>query len=646
MLHAVIASEDRRFYQHGGVDWQALAGVMLRRFTGKPLRGASTISMQVASLLEPGQPVRPKIVQPGTFLALLYYKWGQMRRAWAVENGWSKAEILEAYLNLAPFRGEIAGITAASFLFFNKAPHGITEAEAITLAVMLRAPNAPPEVLLRRAWSLLEKDKTHALRGEVAKAVALTLHAAANASTRVALAPHLARRLLSDTQSAPILSSLDRRLQRFVLESLRRHLLAVREQRVEDGAVLVADNASGAVLAYVGGSGALSSAPYVDGVMARRQAGSTLKPFLYGLALEQRLLTPASLLEDTPLDLTVSGGVYRPQNYDEQFKGLVSVRTALASSLNVPAVRALTLVGAEVFVQHLRALGFQGLAEAGDFYGPSLALGSAEVSLWELVNAYRTLANGGEWEPLRMTTEEVKEQKFGPEQRLYAEETAFLISNILSDRESRSATFGLENSLATSFWSAVKTGTSKDMRDNWCVGYSRRFTVGVWVGNFSGAPMKNVSGITGAAPVWADIMAWLHRGLPYEEPESPAGIVSREVTFPQKIEPRRSEWFFRGAEPHSSLRQLAEETGRILAPTDGVILAIDPDMPPTRQRVIFAAANASTSLRWLLDGVEIGRASESCFWEPTPGLHSLALVDEKHQPVDEVKFSVRGGLSQ
>jgi len=365
VLHAVIASEDRRFYQHGGVDWQALAGVMLRRFTGKPLRGASTISMQVASLFEPGQPARSKIVQPGTFFAPLYYKWRQMRRAWPVENGWSKAEILEAYLNLAPFRGEIEGITAASHLFFTKAPHGITEAEAIALAVMLRAPNAPPEVLLRRAWSLLEKDNNAALREEVAKAVALTLHAAANASTRVALAPHLARRLLSDTQSAPMLSSLDRRLQRFALESLRRHLLAVREQRVEDGAVLVVDNASGEVIAYVGGSGALSSAPYVDGVMARRQAGSTLKPFLYGLALEQHLLTPASLLEDTPLDLAVSGGVYRPQNYDEQFKGLVSVRTALASSLNVPAVRARTLVGAEVFVQHLRALGFQGLTEPG-----------------------------------------------------------------------------------------------------------------------------------------------------------------------------------------------------------------------------------------------------------------------------------------
>src|SRR5262249_53509410 len=152
-------------------------------------------------------------------------------------------------------------------------------------------------------------------------------------------------------------------------ETLRRHLLAVRAQRVEDGTVLVVDNATGEILAYVGGSGELSGAPYVDGVQARRQAGSTLKPFLYGLALERRVLTPASLLEDTPLDLAVAGGLYRPQNYDDHFKGLVTVRTALASSLNVPAVRTLTLIGAEAFIQQLRRLGFVGLMESGEYYG-------------------------------------------------------------------------------------------------------------------------------------------------------------------------------------------------------------------------------------------------------------------------------------
>lgn len=648
VLDIVVESEDRRFYRHGGVDWRAIAGAMLQRLTGRPLRGASTISMQTASLLASQDFPYRKIARTGTCFSLFLYKWRQMRRAWALESSWTKEKILEAYLNLAPFRGELEGVSAASYLFFNKAPHGITEVEALALAVMLRAPNAPAQTLLRRAQAFSTKRNLAAEREEIVQAITQTLHASANAPVRIALAPHAARRLLSGAHETPIPSSLDRRLQRFVLEALRRHLLAVRDQRVEDGAVLVAENASGEVLAYVGGSGDLSSAPYVDGVLARRQAGSTLKPFLYGLALDQRLLTPASLLEDTPLDLAVSGGVYRPQNYDEQFRGLVSVRTALASSLNVPAVRTLALVGADAFVQRLRALGLRGVAESGDFYGPSLALGSADVNLWELVNAYRTLANGGEWGPLRMTVTEAqgakrKVQSLGEtSRRPYSEEAAFLVSSILSDRESRSATFGLENSLATPFWSAVKTGTSKDMRDNWCVGYSQRFTVGVWVGNFSGAPMKNVSGVTGAAPLWAEIMEWLHRDFPYRAFEPPKGVAAQEVIFPHEIEPPRIEWFLKGSEPQRSTRRLARERGRILAPTDSVILAVDPDIPPTRQRVIFTAAAAPTSSRWLLDGVEIGAASAPFFWEPVPGRHVLRLVDERQALVDQVVFSVRG----
>ena len=195
-------------------------------------------------------------------------------------------------------------------------------------------------------------------------------------------------------------------VQRFASAALRRHLLAIRSENVSDGAVLVVDNASGDVLAYVGGSGALSSARHVDGIRAHRQAGSTLKPFLYGLALQRRLLTPASLIEDTPVEIAVAGGLYQPHDYDEQFRGLVSVRTALAGSLNVPAVRTLGLVGGESFVHQLRLLGFRSVRKPGVYYGPSLALGSAEVSLWELVGAYRALADGGVWSPLHLTPAE------------------------------------------------------------------------------------------------------------------------------------------------------------------------------------------------------------------------------------------------
>lgn len=652
VLQSVLASEDRRFFAHQGVDWWGLLGVMGRTLTGASLRGASTITMQVATLLENRQEAErlSRLRRRSTAWNAVWNKWRQMQHAWALEKSWSKAEILETYLNLVSFRGELEGITAAAYLLFDKAPHGVTGAEATILAVMLRSPNASLSLLLRRAERLRNVQADLASREEILKAAALAVRAPVSFSERISLAPHVARRVLSDPgQAAPVRSTLDSRAQRFAIETLHRQLLAVREQRVDDGAVLVVDNATGEVLAYVGGSGALSSATYVDGVRARRQAGSTLKPFLYGLALDARVLTPASLLDDAPLDLAVAGGVYRPQNYDEQFKGLISVRTALASSLNVPAVKTLALVGADAFSQKLHALGFQSIAEAGEFYGPSLALGSVDVNLWELVNAYRTLANGGSWGPLRLVRDETSEaQSFPTEQqeRLYSEAAAFLLSHILSDRESRSLTFGLENPLATPFWSAVKTGTSKDMRDNWCIGYSSRYTVGVWVGNFSGAPMKNVSGVTGAAPVWAEIMSWLHRTTASVPPRPPHNVVVQSIAFPRGVESGRDEWFLQGTEPYGASRELAHAPAHIRTPVDGVVIALDPDIPSSRQRVTFEAQSGQSPFSWVLDGMSLGPAATPFLWEPQPGRHTLTLNDAQGRPVEVVRFVVRGRFVQ
>jgi penicillin-binding protein 1C len=417
-------------------------------------------------------------------------------------------------------------------------------------------------------------------------------------------------------------------------------LLEIRAQNVDDGAVLVVDNKNGEVLAYVGGAGDLSSAAYLDGVRASRQPGSTLKPFLYGLAFERRFLTPASLLEDTPVDVTTPGGLYRPRDYDQQFRGLVSVRTALASSLNVPAVRTIGLVGFEEFAQTLREFGFESVNEPGDFYGPSLALGSVDVTLWEAVNAYRALANGGVWSPLEMT--------FQPHattvaRRVFSEQTAFLISSILSDRQSRSTTFGLENVLSTRFWTAVKTGTSKDMRDNWCIGYSRDFTVGVWVGNFSGAPMRDVSGIAGAAPVWLEVTAELNRKHSDQTAAPPEGIISRKVKFSFGHEPQRSEWFLKGTEPRESGPLIARSSATILNPAAGTIFALDPDIPGSRQKVMLQAASGD-GLRWVLDNREdLGPAATMVLWRPRLGKHVLALVDKQNHSRSVTSFEVRGG---
>ena len=633
---AVVASEDHRFWSHRGVDPVAIAGSVVHAMSGGHLRGASTITMQLASLLDDAR------VRPLSRRSALR-KLAQIRGALALERRWSKDQILEAYLNLVTYRGELQGIGAASRVLFGKMPHGLDTAESLVLAALIRAPNAPREIVAIRAGKLRRALRSTA-PDELSVADAIA-HAFANphaSFARVTLAPHVARRLLNPNGAA-IRSTLDGALQRLASDTLRRHVSEVRDRRVDDGAVLVVENATGEVWAYVGGAGNLSSAPDFDAARAARQPGSTLKPFLYAAALDTHLLTAASLLQDTPLEVAEPRGIYRPLDYDRQFRGLVSMRTALAASLNVPAVRTAEMLGVEKFADTLRRIGFSGMTEEGDFYGAALALGSADVSLWELVNAYRTLANAGLYSQLRLTTSANTQSKHS---NVFSPEATFIVSDILADRASRSATFGLENSLATRYWSAVKTGTSKDMRDNWCVGYTRRFTVGVWVGNTSGMPMRDVSGVTGAAPVWLDVMNYLHDRFGSDAVARPAQIVSSEVRFPNSLEPPRREWFIANTEPAQGTSSLDTVSARILSPAPGSIVALDPDIPAHDQRIAFEAGPFAPGARWLIDGRPLAPLHGVYLWTPTAGPHALSVTDNLGTKLDTVDFSVRGSRTQ
>jgi penicillin-binding protein 1C len=478
-------------------------------------------------------------------------------------------------------------------------------------------------------------------------------------------APHLARKVLTQA-GQKFRSSLNADLQNFATESLRRHLSALAKQNAQDGAVVVIDNASGEILAWVGSSGDLSMASEVDGVTALRQAGSTLKPFLYALAFEKRNLTPASLIEDAPLTLDTGNGLYAPQNYEPHYRGWVSARMALGGSLNVPAVKTLVRLSPDAFQQRLRLNGFASLKESGDWYGYSLALGSADVSPLMLANAYRTLANEGRWSPLRIAASKDNAVPCKNEgcAGVFTEKThavftpaaAYLVGNILSDRSARAGTFGLESWLATPYWSAVKTGTSKDMRDNWCAGFSRKYTVAVWVGNAGGDPMHDVSGISGAAPVWREVMDWLHRGdastgrpaQTSRPPTPPAGVVETAIRFEQRskseaaAEPPRQEWFIAGTETAVIKPAVARSLARIEYPADGTVLALDPDIPPQRQRLPLRLSGASeTAWRWQMDKQILGTASKKVLWLPQPGKHRLALLDKQGVEVDAVNFEVR-----
>jgi len=632
LREAVIQVEDKRFYDHRGVDYRGMSGALINGLTQESLRGASTITMQLASFLD-------REIQPIKSRRSVWQKGKQILEAWKIEGSWSKHEILEAYLNLVTFRGELQGIAAASRGLFGKDPHGLERSESLILASLIRSPNASFEEVFQRA-SHLNRTMSWRIDGSEIRSKARQAFLQSNfVRPRTDLAPHVARQLLrGKPPGSRVISTLDHRIQRFALDRLRHHLISLKPQNVNDGAILIAENQTGNVLAYVSYTGEPSHRRFVDGVQAKRQAGSTLKPFLYALAYDRRILTPASLLEDTPLDIAVLGGIYQPRDYDSEFRGLVTSRIALASSLNVPAVRTLSLVGIEPFLSKLRQLEIKDLNESGDFYGPSLALGSADVSLWELVNAYRTLANGGTWTELDLSPRGNTSPK---PKRIFSKEATFLISDILSDREARSFTFGFENPLATRFWTAVKTGTSKDMRDNWCIGYSKKYTVGVWVGNFTGEPMWNVSGITGAAPLWTEMINGLHpQGDTRNEP--PAHLVRKEIQFPNDVAPPRKELFIGGTEPNLKDQRIGQFNQRIVYPPSGAVFGLDPDIPPEAQKIFFVSQPKRNNLRWVLNDHTMEETSSYFPWSPRVGDYTLTLIDENDQMIDSVHFEVRG----
>jgi penicillin-binding protein 1C len=640
---AMVLSEDKRFYEHSGVDWRAVSSAAWGNVWNTKTRGASTITMQLAGLLD-------EDLKTGIGGRSVVQKVGQTVSAQLLERSWRKDQILEAYLNNVPFRGEMVGIDALSRTLFGKAAHGLDDREAAVTAALVRAPNAKAAAVAQRACGVL-KVMQPTIKTDC---VGLDLYVTAALQRKEfdassGIAPHVARRVLTTTSARTVKTTLRAPLQRFADQTLNRHLRELRNRNVQDGAIVVLDNATGAVLAWVGSSGELGRAGEVDFVTALRQPGSTLKPFLYAQAIAEKRLTAASLLDDSSTHIQTAGGLYIPQNYDRQFKGWVSVRTALGSSLNVPAVRTLVMVSPDAFAKQLKTLGLP-LKEAGDFYGYSLALGSAEVSLLNLTNAYRSLANGGRASLTYLTAA----QPSTPPVLAIDPRAAFIVSDILSDTNARARTFGSDSVLATRFWSAVKTGTSKDMRDNWAVGYSQRYSVGVWVGNASGAAMWDVSGTTGAAPVWAAVMQFLHQNESSKTPPAPANLVQTQAQFSQNgssaLEAARQEWFLAGSEQSQfAINKIATQTintaaiysnnARITSPTSGTIIALDPDIPPNRQRVNFQAEGQNVA--WLLDGKPFAKGN-AAKWLPWPGRHVVQLVDAKGVKLDEIKLEVRG----
>ncbi|HEY5425691.1 MAG TPA: penicillin-binding transpeptidase domain-containing protein, partial [Candidatus Tumulicola sp.] len=498
-------------------------------------------------------------------------------------------------------------------------------------------------------------------RARADRAFAETLHVRRH-DAGITDAPHalfaLYRQLSRDAGSGRVRATIDRSLQRFVQAQTSDVVGALAAYHVTDAAALVVDNHTGAVLAYVGSPDYFSDEALGrnDGVTALRQPGSSLKPFTYELALERSTIRSTTILPDVPAAYAISGGkLYQPADYSGRFSGPVRVRYALANSLNVPAVRVLSELGVGAFLDRLHDLGFAHLDRPAAYYGLGLTLGSGEVSLWELTGAYATLARAGSPAGLHLLEDAVP-----PPARRVGDPTSWeLVTDILADPHARAKSFGVHSVLEMPFPAAVKTGTSSDFRDTWTVGFTRDYTVGVWVGNFDGSPMRGVSGVTGAGPLWNRIMLHLHQRADPPAFDRPHGFVRARICAITGHAPRADcpavveEWvlprdlaFVRapaslrlGREYDSWLALHPHDAKtarlRVVFPRDGDVFVANATtnaLQAREQQLSLRAVDAGRAVRWNANGRAVPLdASGTAFWPVRVGTWTFEANDGRER---------------
>jgi penicillin-binding protein 1C len=556
LVHAMLAAEDKRFYQHPGVDVRALGRAVFENVRrGRVTSGASTITQQLVKLAAP----RPRTLKTKAIEAVT---------ALRLEQLWSKEQILAAYLNRLDFGNLNIGVAAAANYYFAKPLADLSDAEAAFIAGL---PKNPTRLNPHKSFRAAKRRQETVLR-RMQEAGWLTAEQSARALAeplrlqpprRLFHAPHFVDLVLREAKwgrlaacrgesaggtshdpsatdrtsrrlqaCVTLRTTLDLTLTRFVEDSVRMRLASLRGKNVRNAAAVVLDNATGEVLALVGSENYFAPGTgQVNGALAPRSAGSTLKPFTYLLALE-RDGSPATMVADVPVSFPTPTGIFQPENYDRHCTGPVTYRLALANSLNIPAVRVLATSGGPAALRdRLRTWGLTTLERPATEYGLGLTIGNAEVRLLELTNAYATLARIGEWKPWRVIEENAQRSTPNAQRSMNARTAgaAWLVGDMLADNAARARSFGLHSALRFDFPVACKTGTSSDYRDNWAVGYTPEFTVGVWVGNFDGTVMRDVSGVSGAAPILHDVFEHLHAKFGTTWFATPPEIVERRV---------------------------------------------------------------------------------------------------------------------
>ena len=677
---ATIAAEDQRFREHSGVDLLAVASALTEAAVGRAQpRGASTITQQLAR----------RLYLSGTDSPALLRKAREALIALQLEARHSKHELIEAYLNHVYYGRGAYGIEAAARLYFGVSARQLDLAQASYLAGLPQLPSVyggeSAAARTRQRYVLDRLAADGVITPQQASSAARTPLAFAGAG-EPALAPHFTTmvdeelaRLRPDLAGQPgliIETTLDSALQREATRSLRGHLSRIRDRNAGNGAVVALDTASGALLALVGSTDfSEERTGQVNMALAPRQPGSALKPFLYAAAFE-RGYTAATVLLDVPSSFLTPVGSYQPLNYDLRFRGPTSLRVALASSLNVPAVRTLDRIGVDALLEIAGRAGLEGLAEFED-HGLSLTLGSGEVALLDLTAAYGALAAGGlRAEPYAIervldaaTGELLYERARGTRERVVTAEHAFLLADILSDPLARAPAFGFGSVLETPFPAAVKTGTTSQFRDSWAVGFTPERAVGVWVGNADGAPMIDLPGLAGAAPIWRDVIEAAAADRPVLGFTPPETMVAVTVCSPTGLLPgphcpsHVREWFIAGTEPvetetyylpradgalaidppaearpwaaRAGVRLAKHEDGAseagltIVQPAQGAVLYIAPELARQEALLRAAAPAGAEQIEFRIDGVSVGSASgpdARVVWTLAVGVHRLEVV--------------------
>jgi penicillin-binding protein 1C len=647
-----IVSEDKRFYTHQGVDWQARLNAIWQN--GKALgavRGASTITEQVVRMWHP----RPRT---------LWSRWLEGIEASRLERNFSKANILEFYLNEIPYASNRRGVVQAARLYFDRDLETLSRKEMLALAVMIRSPSRldihkDTDGIVKPITRLAGLIKRRGIINDMEAMQILREDMQLGGSELSVDAGHFVD-FIYQTRSSSLLpvngqinTTLDASLQSTAKTILDNRLNDLSGSGVKNGALLITDNHSHEVLAWVVSGKRSDNTPgsWIDAVSTPRQPGSTLKPFVYALALDNGW-NAATIIDDSPLAEPVGTGLHSYHNYSRMHYGKLTLRDCLGNSLNVPAVLTLQFIGVEKLLSCLHQMGMNSLQQRPDFYGDGLILGNGEITLYELVQAYATLANKGIYYPLKIILNE--ETRPDSITRSFSPEAASLIGNILSDSSARRLEFGDGGLLSFPVQTAVKTGTSSDYRDAWAIGYNNDYTIGVWMGNLDRTAMDSITGSKGPAMVLRSVFAELNRNRNtrplYLSPRLVKVDVCRDTGIQAEVNcPTYSEWFAPGAEPLIAGIHANKKPIVMIQPSPGLQMAMDPRIPDDHEAFSLKLSGVpdNSSVDWYVDDKLIATtSSDNYLWPVSRGNHTaMARVRSyAHDSISEtspVRFIVK-----